>query len=225
MVSAELTHDVDLFCKMDPYLLIDYNGVQQRTKVCRDGGKTPIWDETFEIPLQSVSDEIQFHIRDDDLIGSELVAVASIKASAFCFNGGTRDYFSVEYEGRPAGKLLLQTHFTPTAPAFVPQPVPQPGFYPPPQQEFVQSLYPGQEEHHGHHHHHHEQVFHPPGNKGIWHGHFSQNGERHEMKFRKLKFDGNRVWGKGKDHVGRFSIQGEFLPHSGDIEFKKEYHE
>ena len=95
MVSAELTRDVELFGKQDPYVIIHYMGVEQKTKVIEGGGKKPVWNETFEIPLQSVSDEIEFHCRDDDVMGSKPIGSTRIKGSALCYNNGVRDHFGL----------------------------------------------------------------------------------------------------------------------------------
>jgi Ca2+-dependent lipid-binding protein len=35
---------------MDPFLLIEYNGKHYKTKVYRDKGTEPEWNETVEIP-------------------------------------------------------------------------------------------------------------------------------------------------------------------------------
>lgn len=46
-VGAKLTKDTEMFGKMDPYLIIDIKGKKQQTKVHDNGGKLPVWNQTF----------------------------------------------------------------------------------------------------------------------------------------------------------------------------------
>ena len=82
-----------------------------KTKVHENGGKSPAWNQTFEIPLGSVSDEVHFEIRDDEVMGSRVIASAHIKGSALAINGGTREWFSVYHDDKQAGRLHLETKF------------------------------------------------------------------------------------------------------------------
>jgi hypothetical protein len=56
---------------------------------------------------------MHFSVRDDDVIGSKLIATAVIKVSAFCINFGVREWFSVNFEGEDAGQILIESKFTP----------------------------------------------------------------------------------------------------------------
>jgi hypothetical protein len=56
---------------------------------------------------------MHFSVRDDDVIGSKLIATAVIKVSAFCINFGVREWFSVNFEGEDAGQSLIESKFTP----------------------------------------------------------------------------------------------------------------
>lgn len=43
-VEAVLTHDTEMFGKMDPYVRITSEQFGVQTKVCEKGGKKPKWD-------------------------------------------------------------------------------------------------------------------------------------------------------------------------------------
>ena len=80
---------------MDPYVIVTYMGNTYTTKVHGSAGKEPVRKQTFEIPLQSVNDEIDFVVKDKDVIGSEKVGSARIKGTSLRFNSGIRDWFTV----------------------------------------------------------------------------------------------------------------------------------
>lgn len=130
VVQAELTRDVETFGKQDPYVKITYLGTPYKTRVHNDGGKRPVWNQAFDFQIGSISDEIHLEVKDDDVIGAEMIGQATIKASSLCINNGVRDWFTVEYKNKSAGKILLDTKFTPTnKPAATMQPMgmPPPG--------------------------------------------------------------------------------------------------
>lgn len=113
IIQAQLTRDVETLGKQDPYIKLMYMGTRYKTKVHQNGGKTPVWNETFTLQLGSVSDELHFEVKDDDTIGATLIGQATIKASSLCINNGVRDWFTFEYKGRSVGRVLLETKFTP----------------------------------------------------------------------------------------------------------------
>ena len=43
--SAELTHDTELFAKMDPYLIVKCGYETKKSRVHENGGKRPKWNE------------------------------------------------------------------------------------------------------------------------------------------------------------------------------------
>ena len=53
IIEAELTRDIEVVGKMDPYAVFTYDGkVVLKTNVCTDQGKTPKWtNEHFEIKV------------------------------------------------------------------------------------------------------------------------------------------------------------------------------
>lgn len=92
---------------------IVYQGTKYKTRVHENGGKTPVWNQAFDINIGSISDDIHFEVKDNDTVGATIIGAATIKASALCYNNGVRDWFTIEYKGRSCGQILLETKLTP----------------------------------------------------------------------------------------------------------------
>ena len=71
VVHAKLTKDVDAFGKQDPYCKITYMGTPFKTRVHENGGKNPVWNQTFEIRVGSISDDLLIEVKDDDVVGAK----------------------------------------------------------------------------------------------------------------------------------------------------------
>ena len=111
VLQGKLTRDVQTFGKQDPFVLIKYQGNEYKTKVHEDGGKTPAWGDTFEIPLGSVADEFTFEVRDDEVMGSCMIGSTHVKGSALAINNGVREWFTIYHDDKSAGEIHLETHF------------------------------------------------------------------------------------------------------------------
>jgi len=47
IVEAKLSRDTEIFSKMDPYCVIDYNGNKYKTVTHKSGGKFPKWNHVI----------------------------------------------------------------------------------------------------------------------------------------------------------------------------------
>lgn len=53
-MKAILTRDTDTFGKMDPYCILNFNGIEFKTSVHKSGGKEPVWkSDAFNIEVFS----------------------------------------------------------------------------------------------------------------------------------------------------------------------------
>ena len=57
VVSATFLKDADTFGKQDPFVKIPHGGKTYKTEVIDEGGKTPVWNEEFE--LEFVEKEVK----------------------------------------------------------------------------------------------------------------------------------------------------------------------
>ena len=81
IVKARLDRDVEMFGKMDPYVLVESKGKQMlKTSVAEDAGKTPEWDETYRLEIDDTKNILEIKICDeqpmfDRGIGSTSISV------------------------------------------------------------------------------------------------------------------------------------------------------
>ena len=73
VLVATLFRNTEVIGKMDPFVTIEYQGMEFKTKTIRNGGMRPQWNETFEIDVYSLSDDIKISIIDEDVIVNDLV--------------------------------------------------------------------------------------------------------------------------------------------------------
>ncbi|CAJ1865494.1 unnamed protein product [Sphenostylis stenocarpa] len=90
LLKAKGLCDTDIFGRMDPYAVIQYNGEEQRSSVAKGQGRNPAWNEKFvfkvQYPTQSKSYKIFLRIMDkdflsaDDFVGQAIVYVEDVLA-------------------------------------------------------------------------------------------------------------------------------------------------
>jgi Ca2+-dependent lipid-binding protein len=101
---------------MDPYCILKVRDDTWRTKVLDEAGKLPKWNETFDIPVKYVGDDLNIQVLDEDLTKSDLVGSANIKMTSLCCNGGMDDWFDIQYKGKKAGTVHLKGQWMPEVP-------------------------------------------------------------------------------------------------------------
>ncbi|TNV75905.1 hypothetical protein FGO68_gene12520 [Halteria grandinella] len=110
-IEGKLFRDTQMVGKMDPYLLLEYGGLKFKSKVASGGGKFPNWNETFELDICSVNDEIKLVAKDENIISDDFIGQAFIKVSSLIMNNGVRDWFVLSYQDKQAGQILLETQW------------------------------------------------------------------------------------------------------------------
>ena len=71
--KGKLYRDTETIGKMDPFVEIEYKNKKYRTRVKEEGGKLPVWNQTLEIPLESLLDEIKVACYDQDSFTNDLI--------------------------------------------------------------------------------------------------------------------------------------------------------
>ena len=74
VIEAKLTRDTDFFSKMDPWVQLKCRDWKARTKTKNSAGKTPVWNETFNVDVKYIGDDLNIVVYDEDLTSSDLVA-------------------------------------------------------------------------------------------------------------------------------------------------------
>ena len=75
VIEAKLTRDTEFFSKMDPYTIISTRQQQFRTRTLNGAGKTPKWDQAFDIDVKYVGDDMTIKVMDEDVTASDLVSL------------------------------------------------------------------------------------------------------------------------------------------------------
>ena len=82
--EGKLFRDTETFGKMDPFIEILYNGKTYRTKVDNEGGKEPVWNDVFEIPIYLSEKQCTIKCIDEDLFSNDNVGEVQLNIDTFC---------------------------------------------------------------------------------------------------------------------------------------------
>ena len=101
--EARLTRDTEFMGKMDPYCTIIHGKNKYKTKVAVKGGKSPKWDNEFQLSVESATEEVTLRVWDQDLTTSDAVGFCKIKLGSLIINCGVNDWFTILFDNSPAG--------------------------------------------------------------------------------------------------------------------------
>jgi len=105
--------------KQDPYAVIRVGDETARTKVCRDGGTAPTWNERFTFHLTHVEDEITVRLwnsnslKSDKCIGSARISLAKVYAAGY----DDVEAAVLTTKGAPGGMMNVVLTWIPTGTA------------------------------------------------------------------------------------------------------------
>ena len=114
-LQAELLHNTEgIFGKMDPYIVFGLGDQKFKTGVCKNGGKTPFWNDIITL-IKYPSDNILFiEIWDDENAKKDkYIASAQVDLLPLITQGHTLPWINLSFELKNAGKLLLDITFEP----------------------------------------------------------------------------------------------------------------
>ncbi len=105
VLQAKLHRDTEAIGEMDPFVQINYLGTIYRTKSQKEGGKNPSWNESFDLQIQSMGDEVEISIFDEDILTNDLVASSIFQLATLCKNQGISLWIPLNFEGKKAADL------------------------------------------------------------------------------------------------------------------------
>ncbi|TNV83132.1 hypothetical protein FGO68_gene5962 [Halteria grandinella] len=117
IVSGNLLRNTELFGKMDPFILINYKDQKYQTEAINEGGKNPVWNRTFEIPIENFhDDEIKMTCFDEDVLKDDNVGEAKFKIFQIAKIEGEskKAKLILMYKGEKAAEITVQTQFAST---------------------------------------------------------------------------------------------------------------
>ena len=71
-------------------------------------GKTPTWNQTFNIDVKYIGDDLTIQVFDEDPGSDDKIGESTVKLSAFCVNHGIDDWFMIQHKGKSAGQFHLK---------------------------------------------------------------------------------------------------------------------
>ncbi|KAI5423596.1 protein SRC2 homolog [Lathyrus oleraceus] len=113
VVSCSKLKDTEWISRQDPYVCLEYASTKFRTRTCTDGGKYPVFQEKFVVPLIEGLRELTVVVWNsntlklDDFIGTGKVQLNKVLSQGFddsCWPLQTKS-------GRHAGEIKLILHY------------------------------------------------------------------------------------------------------------------
>lgn len=105
LMQAKLTRNTETFGKMDPYCIVKYREEEHKTQTKNNAGKTPVWNQTFDLDIKYIGDDIEVSVLDEDVCKSDLIGQCKFKPSTLSVPGGITEWFDIEYHGKKAGQI------------------------------------------------------------------------------------------------------------------------
>ncbi|CDW72880.1 UNKNOWN [Stylonychia lemnae] len=107
-----ISRELDNIANSSSYLKIEHNGVIHRTKIHKNGGKRPIWDQQFDLVVQDLQEDIILSIIDEELGETNPICVRQLKARhIFKPSKIHYDWIGFQYESEKVGKVNMEFTF------------------------------------------------------------------------------------------------------------------
>ena len=110
--ETKLNRDTANFGAMDPYVILILGKTQQKTRVHKEGGEKPRWDQEFTLNSTNPIDILELKIMDNNVISDDDVGRCQIKLSQLMMAGGITEWFVLLWDNKKAGEILLQSVWT-----------------------------------------------------------------------------------------------------------------
>ena len=68
---------------MYPYVVIDYRGFQDKTSVCQEGGKNPVWNQNYTFSIFRLEENITLRCFSKSFIIDDFIGMEMLKVSHF----------------------------------------------------------------------------------------------------------------------------------------------
>ena len=72
-------------------------------------GKTPKWDQAFNIDVRNLDEDIFLKVFDEDVASSDLIGESTFKLSTLCDGDGIDQWITILYKGDQAGTVHLKS--------------------------------------------------------------------------------------------------------------------
>ena len=99
---------------MDPYVVIRNKSNAMRTNTIENGGKSPIWNETLEITVSDISDDIHLRVMDENIGSNCEIGSCNVSLRAVCVQGGLEQWYPISFGNKVAGRVRLCGEWCPS---------------------------------------------------------------------------------------------------------------
>jgi len=77
-----------------------------------EGGKTPVWNQSFQIVIKGKTEGINIAVLDEDIIFDDVLGETTIPiASLYSLNNQKKNIVEVFSDGHSSGEVLIKTSF------------------------------------------------------------------------------------------------------------------
>lgn len=113
-IDANLTHNTELFGKMDPFVKITSGQLAIQTKVCEKGGRKPTWNQTLHIDPYYLEDVVKITVLDQDLNKKDIVGFCKVLKADLMSEQPVERKLDLIFgpKEKPAGTLRIKSHCT-----------------------------------------------------------------------------------------------------------------
>jgi len=109
--AGRLTHDTEIFSKMDPYVKVTCGQQTQSTRFHKNGGKNPTWTDSLTFNIRG-EDMIQFDVHDKDDFGKDdWVGNCSISMTEVATKQSHSNWYNLSRKGKSSGQIMIQFEF------------------------------------------------------------------------------------------------------------------
>ncbi len=115
--------DRDVFGRMDPYAVVTCGGQRVRTKTHTDGGRNPVWGQSFQFNVIN-ENTVEVELYDSDTLSrDDRIGSCTVDLSRARMNGSDSQQAAVRTsKGKQHGFISVRINFTPNQPQQQAQP-------------------------------------------------------------------------------------------------------
>ena len=94
---------------MDPYVVIKVEGKELRTKTVDDGGKTPVWNQDFDINLPDKKRDVIFQVYDAGALTDTIIGEVTMPLESVLTQKREPKEIEIKHAGKTAGKVIIMS--------------------------------------------------------------------------------------------------------------------
>ncbi len=118
IVKGNIMRDTEEFSKMDPFIVVTYNGEKFKTNTCNEGGMTPIWNHLLKIPIiDPKKDSIHIECLEEDITTDDYIGSADVPIKQIWNQTGVKgkgsDVIELYHENEVSAEITIESKVVP----------------------------------------------------------------------------------------------------------------